>query len=130
MSDTDLGKLVRVYRKIRTKRAELSAQFKEADGDLKEQQETIKQALLKYCDDNGVESVRTPDGLFYRTVKTRYWTSDWESMYKFIMEHELPEFFEKRLNQKHVRQFLDENPDAVPAGLNADSEFAITVRSK
>ena len=116
MSDTDLGKLVRVYRKIRTKRAELSAKFKEEDGDLKEQLETIKQALLKYCDDNGVESVRTPDGLFYRTVKTRYWTSDWESMYKFIMENELPEFFEKRLNQKHVRQFLDENPDAVQQG--------------
>tara|TARA_R100001440_G_scaffold74463_1_gene99984 strand:- start:1901 stop:2293 length:393 start_codon:yes stop_codon:yes gene_type:complete len=130
MSDVDLGKLLRVYRKIRTKRADLSAKFKEEDGDLKEQQDTIKQALLKHCEDNGVESVRTPDGLFYRTVKTRYWTSDWGSMHKFIMEHEIPEFFEKRLNQKHVKEFLEENPDVVPPGLNADSEFVITVRSK
>ena len=51
-------------------------------------------------------------------------------MHKFIMENELPEFFEKRLNQTHVRQFIEENPDLVPAGLNVDSEYAISVRKK
>jgi hypothetical protein len=63
-------------------------------------------------------------------VKKRYWTNDWESMNKFIMEHEVPEFFEKRLNQTVVKQFLEENPDTVPPGLNVDSEYAISVRKK
>ena len=72
--------------------------------------------------------MKTEAGTFYKTVKTRYWTSDWEEMHKFVLEHEVPEFFEKRLSQGVIKQFLEENPEAVPKGLNSDSEFAVTVR--
>ena len=123
-----LEKLTRVYLKIKAKRSELAAKFKEEDGGLQSQQDTVKKALLGHCKDHGVESVRTSAGLFYRTVKTRYWTSDWESMYKFIAEQDVPEFLEKRLNQGNVRQFLEENPESVPPGLNVDSEYIISVR--
>jgi hypothetical protein len=51
-------------------------------------------------------------------------------MYKFVLQHEVPEFFDKRLNQTNVRQFLEENPDILPEGLNVDSEFTISVRRK
>ena len=88
----------------------------------------LKSALLDYCTAQGVDSVKTAAGLFYRTVKTRYWTSDWDSMNKFILAQEVPEFYEKRLNQTAVRQFLEENPDMLPPGLNTDSEYVITVR--
>ena len=123
-------KLVGAYTKIRAKRSEISAKFKEEDGSLAEQQDKIKRALLDYCKDQGVDSVRTASGLFYRTVKQRYWTSDWSSMHAFIMDHNLPDFFEKRLNQTNVRQFIEENPDLIPAGLNVDSEYVISVRKK
>jgi hypothetical protein len=123
-------KLVGAYTKIREKRAEISAKFKEEDGSLAEQQDKIKRALLDYCKDQGVDSVRTASGLFYRTIKQRYWTSDWSSMHAFIMDHNLPDFFEKRLNQTNVRQFIEENPDLIPAGLNVDSEYVISVRKK
>lgn len=125
-----VDKLVKAYTKIRDKRSELTSKYKEEEGKLREQQDKVKLALLGYCKEHEVDSVRTASGLFYRTVKQRYWTSDWESMYKFIMENELPEFFEKRLNQTHVRQFIEENPDLIPAGLNVDSEYAISVRKK
>jgi mannose/fructose/N-acetylgalactosamine-specific phosphotransferase system component IIC len=51
-------------------------------------------------------------------------------MHTFIKEHDVPEFFEKRLNQSVVKQFLEENPDLVPQGLNVDSKYSITVRKK
>jgi hypothetical protein len=123
-------KLTRVYLKIRNKKAEVSAEFKKQDDELTRQLDKVKGALLDYCKEQGVESVKTSEGLFYRSVKTRYWTSDWESMHKFILEHDVPEFFEKRLNQTCVRQFLEENPDTVPKGLNTDSEYVISVRKK
>jgi hypothetical protein len=113
----DVAKMVRVYQKIRSKRSELSANFKEEDKALSEKLDAVKAALLKYCDEQGVESVRTAEGLFYRSTKTRYWTSDWESMHKFILE-------------EGVRQYLEENPDAVPMGLNVDSEYTLSVRKK
>jgi hypothetical protein len=125
-----IEKLVKAYIGIRNKRSELSAEFKEADGKLVEKQDKIKRALLEHCKEHNVDSVKTPEGLFYRTTKTRYWTSDWENMFKFIKEHDVPEFFEKRLNQTHVREFLEENPDLVPMGLNVDKEYVVSVRKK
>jgi hypothetical protein len=123
-------KLTDVYLKIKEKRSELSAEFRKKDSDLNEQLEIVKKALLDYCEEQGLESVRTEAGLFYRSVKTRYWTSDWPSMYEFILDNNVLEFFDKRLNQSNVKQFLEENPDVMPKGLNADSEYIISVRKK
>lgn len=123
-------KLTKVYIKIRDKRAELKAKFDAEDDELSKQQDAVKSALLDYCKTQGVDSVRTAAGVFYRTIRTRYWTNDWDSMNTFIMEHNIPQFYEKRLNQTSVRQFLEENPDLLPPGLNVDSEYVVTVRKK
>ena len=79
MTDIDLEQLVRVHHKIKAKRAELSKEFKEADGALATQLDAVRDALLKYLGDSGIESIRTGEGTFYRSIKTRYWTSDWSS---------------------------------------------------
>ena len=125
-----VDKLTKTYIKMRDKRAELSAKFKEADAAVSAQMDRVKQALLDYCKEQNVESVKTSEGTFFRTIKQRYWTSDWESMHKFIVDNNLPHFLDKRLNQTNVRQFLEENPEQVPMGLNSDSEYVISVRKK
>lgn len=121
-------KLVRVFIKIRDARSALKAKFDEEDDALKDKLDTIRQALLEHCKEHEVESVRTAAGIFYRSVKRRYWTSDWESMHKFILEHSEPSLLDKRINQTNMRQFLDDNPELVPKGLNADTEYTISVR--
>jgi hypothetical protein len=123
-------KLTRVYLKIRNKKAQLSSDYKKQEDDLNQKLDKVKAALLDYCKEQGLESVKTSEGLFYRSVKTRYWTSDWEAMHKFVMAHGVPEFLEKRLNQTNVKTFLEENPETVPMGLNVDSEYIISVRNK
>ena len=128
MSEVQVDKLTKVYLKIKQKRSELAAEFKEQDGALQDQQEKIRKALLAYCKEKNIDSVKTPFGTFYRSVKTKYWTSDWESMYKFIMDYQVPELLSKSINQSNIKQFLEENPDVLPKGLNADSEYNISVR--
>ena len=125
-----LEKLTKAYIKLREQRSQLAADFRAQDGVLLARQDKIKEALLDHCKEHNVESVKTTEGTFYRQVKRRYWTSDWESMYKFVLEHQLPEFFDKRLNQKNVGQFLEENPEMVPPGLNVESEYTVFVRKK
>jgi hypothetical protein len=127
-TDAPIEKLTRVYIKIRDAKAKLSAEFKKKDDELADQMNQIKSAILDYCKEQDVESVRTASGLVYRTMKTRYWTSDWEAMHRFVVEHNVPEFLEKRLNQTVVKSFLEENPETVPPGINADSEYTVTVR--
>ncbi len=128
MEENTLNKLTETYIKIRSKRTDLSSEFKKKDDDLKEQQEKIKAALLEYLKDNDINSVGTDAGMFYRSQKRRYWTSDWESMHKFILEHEAPEFLEKRLNQTAVKEFLEDNPELLPPGLNVQSEYTLSIR--
>lgn len=123
-------KLTTVYLKIKDKRSQLSADFKEKDAELVEQLDKVKRALLEYCEEQGVDSVRTSAGLFYRSARTRYWTSDWSSLHEFILENEVPELLDKRVNQNNMKQFLEENPTLVPKGLNVDSEYVVSVRRK
>lgn len=130
VTDLSVEKLTSVYIKIRDARAELANKFKNEDAELVAQLDTVKRALLDYCAEHGVESARTAAGLVYRTTRTRYWTSDWEAMHRFVMQHEVPNFLEKRLNQGVVKQFLEENPEAVPPGLNTDVEYVVNVRKK
>lgn len=126
----DLDRLVSVYIKIRDKKLELAAEFKEREKELDGKLDKLKDALLEHCKETGIESVKTSSGTFWRTQKKRFWTSDWEAMNRFIMDNEAVDLLEKRIHQGNMKQFLEENPTTLPPGLNADSEYSITVRRK
>lgn len=130
MSSLNAEQLVSVYIKMRDKRQQLQREYDEADGRIKEQQDAVTQALLEICKEQGAEGLRTPSGSVFRTVKTRYWTSDWSSMKEFIKEHDAFELLEQRVHQTNMKSFLEENPDKLPPGLNVDSKYSITVRRK
>jgi hypothetical protein len=129
-NEVPVEKLVKVYIKMREKQAEMASAYKEQEEALKDKMAKVKGALLEHCKEHNVESVRTAEGVFFRTLKQSYWTNDWESMGKFIIEHQVPELLEKRLHQGNVKQFLAEHPDLLPPGINVDSEYSVTVRRK
>jgi phage host-nuclease inhibitor protein Gam len=124
----DVDKLVSVYIKIRDKKAELSKEYDAADKELTAKLDKIKTALLDHCKATNQDGGKTSHGTFTRSVKTRYWTSDWEAMRNFVMDNDALELLEKRISQRTMKQFLEENPDLVPPALNTDSEYTITVR--
>ena len=126
--DISTDKLAEVYIKIRDKRAELKEQYEAEDEGLKAQQELIAEQMLEICRENNADSIKTPAGTIIRKVDTRYWTTDWDSMYQFIVENDAYPLLEKRLHQTNLKQFLEENPNLLPAGLQADSKYTVVVR--
>lgn len=124
----DAEKLVKAYIRIRTAKDELVKRQEEELAKLQEQLAVIEGELLTLCKETGQDGGKTQYGTFTRTVKTRYWTNDWASMYKFINENNALELLEQRLHQTNLKSFLKENPGKLPAGLNADSKYSITVR--
>jgi len=124
----DLGKLTTIYIKIRDKRAENKREFEEADADLKEQMEVLEAQMLDVCKEMNADSIRTPHGTIIRSVKSRYWTNDWDSMYDFIEKEGAFGLLEKRLHQTNMKDFLAENPDLLPAGLNVENSYSVVVR--
>jgi hypothetical protein len=126
MSDVTANKLVKIYLKIRDKRAELSKQ----DSELEEQQDVIEAELLAICKETGADGLRTEFGTVSRSVKKRFWTSDWSSFYDFVKEHNALELLEKRVAQSNMATFIEENPDAIPPGLQVDSRYTAVIRRK
>tara|TARA_R110000823_G_scaffold127127_1_gene254481 strand:+ start:96 stop:503 length:408 start_codon:yes stop_codon:yes gene_type:complete len=127
MSNASVESLTRVFQKIKKKRETIKAEFRKEDKVLEDQQKFIKEQLLSFFKGSEITSLTTEAGRVTRSIKTRYWTSDWDEMYKFVLEHNVPEFFSKSLNQSNVKEFLEDNPDIVPKGLNVDSEFVLSI---
>jgi len=124
----DATKLVSIYIKMRDAKDALTREYEAKINEVKEQMEVVEQALLDICKETGQDGGRTVYGSFTRTVKTRFWTNDWQSMYSFIKQHDAIQLLEQRVHQGNMKQFLSENPGLLPTGLNTDSKYSITVR--
>lgn len=127
-NDLSLEKLTRVYIKMREKKAEISQELEAKMSEMDEKMKTVKTAILDHMKELGAESLRTDAGTVYRTVRTTYSTNDWDSMNKFILEHSVPELLEKRIHQTNMKVFLEEHPDVLPPGLNANMEYSVTIK--
>lgn len=128
MSQVQADKLASVYIKMRDKRKELSAAFEAEDSRIEAQMDMVAEELLKLCKDIGADSIKTAAGTVFRSVRTRYETTDWESMYNFILEHDIPQVLERRISTTNMKQFLDENPELMPVGMNINNKYTVTVR--
>ena len=125
--DADAESLVSAYINIRDERDRIISQQKQALKVLELQLEAVSKALLEICKENKLDGFRTDFGTVSQITKTEYWTNDWDSLYKFIKENDAFHLLHKRVNQSGMKEFLDENPDLHPAGLNVDQEYSIRV---
>jgi len=118
-----LEKLARVYRKMYLKAQEVQKQL----DTLEDQKAEIKLAMKDQMRQLGISSVKTDGGNISLSTKTRYYTDDWDSFKSFVIEHDVIDLIEKRIAQKNMALFLEENPGKVPAGLSSLSETTVTV---
>lgn len=128
MSEAKADKLTLAYIKMRDKRAELLKEYEAQDAKISEQMTMVEDELRKLFDEVGLESIRTTYGTVYRSVKTQYQVNDWDNMYKFVMEHNVPQLLQRRVSPTNMKQFLDENPTLMPIGMNIDNRYTVTVR--
>lgn len=120
--------LVAAYRKLRAAITTEEEAHEARVSGLKEKLDLVSSELLKFCNDQNLDSVKTASGTVSRRVQTRYWTTDWERMYQFIAEHDAPFVLEKRIHNGNMKQFMEENPDILPIGLQIDNKYVIQVR--
>ena len=128
MTDAKADKLTLAYIKMRDKRSEILKAYEAEDAVIQEQMEMVEAELKKMCEEIGADSIKTSYGTVYRSVKTQYQVNDWDSMYKFVMEHNIPQVLFKRVSTTNMKQFLDENPNLMPMGMNIDNKYTVTVR--
>ena len=123
-----LDTLAAVYLKMRDARDAVRREAEAKEKEIEDEMRIVEQQMLDACKAIGADSIRTPYGTIIRSIKSRYWTNDWDSMYQFIKEHDAYGLLEKRLHQTHMKEFLEENPDVLPAGLNVENQYTVVVR--
>jgi hypothetical protein len=119
-----MDRLAKIYIKIRTKVQELTKDITE----LEAQKDEVANAMREQMKLIGSKSVRTDFGTVTMQLKTRYTSQDWDSFKTFMMQNDALDLVERRISQLNMAKFLEENPGIVPPGLNADSEYTITVK--
>ena len=126
--DMNLGTITQAYLRIRDAKDALTTKYKSDVAELEAQMSVLEQEMLETCKTMGADSIKTPHGTIIRSVKTRYWTNDWDSMYDFIEETGAFGLLEKRLHQTNMKDFISENPELIPKGLNVENEYTVVVR--
>ena len=126
--DFNLEETVKVYLKIRNAIEEMEERHKAELKELRDQFEVVGNYLLTFCNSQNLDSVKTAAGTISRRVTSRYWTNDWDSMYRVIKEHDAFHLLQQRIHDSNMRQFIEENPEAFPPGLNSDSKYTVQVR--
>jgi hypothetical protein len=94
---------------------------------IKAQQQEVKNAMKDQMMALGTKSARTEFGTITLKEKSRFYTQDWDSFKKFVVEHDAVDLLEKRIAQLNMQTFLEENPDLHPPGLSSLAEFDISV---
>lgn len=123
-----MDRLAKVYIRIRSAMQEMTKKYETELAELEEQRKTVANEMKVQMQVAGVTSMKTIHGTAVLGTKTRYWSGDWEEFEKFCLKQGTISFLEKRIAQTNMAKFLEENPGLVPPGLNAESEFVVSVR--
>lgn len=126
MSDINADRLVKIYTKIRAKRLELEKEVQA----LQDQQDLVGQEILELCKEQGTFTMRTEHGTISRRITKKYWTSDWHSFCEFVKSNDAFALLQQRIHNSNMEQFLEENPDLHPPGLNADQNQTIVITKR
>lgn len=128
MSDPTMDDLCRIYVKIRTKKLARAKELEEEIALLDGKLDVLSAAMKDMLVAAGAKSIKTEHGTVYATVKTRYYPMDWGVFNEWVAKNGAIELLEKRVAQKNMAQWLEENPKNPPPGLQAESEQTVTVR--
>ena len=124
--ELNADRLTKIYVKIREARRDLAKKDKE----LEDQLNLVAQQLLEICREQGAATIRTEHGTVSRRSNKRFWPTDWDAFYKFIKEHDAMSLLFQRINTSNMEQFLEENPDLQPPGLNADVTQTVVITKR
>lgn len=127
-ADMTAGDLAEQYLYYRDLKSQLKQKFEAKEAILDAELDAITNSLMALCNEQDASSIRTDSGTIIRSIKVRYEPKDWDSMHEFILEHSAPYLLQKRVNESAMKEFLENNPEELPKGLNIVSEYKISVR--
>lgn len=89
----------------------------------------MSKRCLSFAQEQGADSIRTPNGTVMRGVKSRFHVLDWDTFYEFVIANRAPQLLQKRVHESNFEEFMTgKEKDGLPPGVNVAREYVITVR--
>lgn len=121
-------KIVRVQQRIKAEQDEKRREWEAADAAYKAKLDEISNFMLNYLNENGMESVKTASGTFFRKEKVIPQGADWDAFYKWVAENDAFDALEKRIKANFVTQYMEEHDGVAPPGVNVFRQWSVGVR--
>jgi hypothetical protein len=125
-----LEKKIKLFIKMRAVKAAVNRQAKLAEAQLKEIMETCENMMLAKAKEDGVGGFTTDLATTFTAEVATISIADDAAFFQFVLAQGDLDFFERRVSSRHVEEYLKNNPDNPPPGLNIFREKVMRVRAK
>jgi len=122
----NIDDLVRMFVKIRDHRSKLK---KEMDS-CKDDMDTIGNSIQAMADAQGVTSFATEHGTAFKKTKDWIKVSNWDLALDFILDENLRHLLPQSVKKAAVKEYMAENNNLLPPGLEYGELVEIAVRRK
>lgn len=123
----NFDELVKNYVRLRDKIKEVDDAHKAKTAAAREYLEQMNGHMLAQLNTVGGDSVKTPHGTVYRTMRRTASISDGETFRKFIIDNAAFDVVDWKANANAVDDFIKSN-GAPPPGVNFTTAFTVGVR--
>lgn len=120
--------LTKAYVKLRDARTALKREFDEKDNALKAKQERLEAEMLRFLQENNLDSVRTETGTFYRQEDITPTGSDWQLFYDWVAKNDAFDALERRIKKGFIKEYMETHEGGVPPGVSVYREYVVRVR--
>lgn len=118
------------YLQVRDMRAAATRVYDEADKQFKMLLDAAGLELLRRADAAGLTGFSTEFGTTFVQTKLQASIADDHAFFEFVRKTGDLDFFQRRISNKHVEEFLKESGGEIPPGLNIFREREMVVRKK
>jgi hypothetical protein len=124
----DVEKIVLLYVKTREKKSEVQRELDAKKSRFDQIMDRCEAVMLERATEQGVDGFKTQYGSTYTATTSKISIADDNAFFTFVKELGDLDFFERRVSSSHVAEWMKENGDVLPPGLNQFRERVMRVR--
>ena len=122
-----IAEAVELYIRLRDRKAEMKAEYEAKVAEVTKKMDTIEAKLLEVFQKTGTDSVKTPAGTAYTSVRSSVSTADKQAFLDYVRENNEWGLLDVRPLKAGVEQFRSINDD-LPPGINLREERTVNIR--
>ena len=122
----NMDKLTEQYIALRNKIKKIKEAHKEELAPYNEALEKVENVFMQALLENGVDSMKTPHGTFYKSTVSRSSVADWDECFRFIVENEQWGILAQSVNDTAVKELAEQG--IVVPGVTTKTITRVNVR--